>query len=72
MSELAYMIGVKAGLEMAARFCERNEMGISTKAGGKYTPGHSVAFELGQGTHPGMGYASALRALAQKEGEVDG
>ena len=66
MSELAYELGIKAGLEMAAKYCESHEMGISTRAGGKYTPGHSVAFEMGQGTHPGMGYAEALRHLREE------
>ena len=63
MSQIAYEMGVKAGLEIAAKYCETNEMGISSNAGGKYTPHHSTVFEQGFGTHAGMGYAEALRTL---------
>jgi hypothetical protein len=67
MSELAFEMGRKAGLKEAAEYCEKTEMGIGVRAQGKYIAQPSTCFEVGSGTHPGMGYAEGLRAIAARE-----
>jgi hypothetical protein len=68
MSELAFEMGRKAGLQEAAAYCERTEMGVGSKGRGKYLAHPSTCFETGSGTHAGMGYAEGLRAISQEEG----
>lgn len=44
-------------LEEAAKLCTDNQVGVNTK--GEWT----VSLDDGRGTHPGLGYAKAIRAL---------
>ena len=59
--EAAIEAAVLKERERCAAYCESTEMGISPKSGGEYTPCSSTCFQEKSGTHPGMGYARAIR-----------
>lgn len=70
-AEGAEQRGYALGMEAAADYCDAHTMDIPMKASERVLAGMFIAGEpMGTGSkHHGNGYAAAIRALAEQEGE---